>query len=485
MSWMGTASVGIYTKGQPAAPSKVQEKHFHIKYDYNDHFDGEKLKPGIILSPIKAHKKILSLTPDQLKRRRRKKRKLNKKKSLHQTQRAFQLAKAELLQDLFAEHHANQTDEVRELMDLNWAGIQQTLKTGVHSSPVQARLIEIHKKELFLVRSATEKHQKQKEKQEARRQTFLEKSELEGSREDLDKCSEDEEIDESVYAMALEFASKKENAAKVEAVKREYEHVARIQGLQTYLEDSNMENIEERKKLAFESAQKATDELHEKHRPRSRETRQLSTESEPKATNSNQARKIVEIFPEKTIMSITESSHALEGKKLLKNVLGPAGEDVTTKETASFNILPPLANLSSKRSQEQLNEKLVASRKRTWALRQKYRPVPLDYLHLPPGYEMLPGEQYTVRAYSHCNGFENQNIEYIGKPPFRCCPTRGHPRHLYSMSYMLLEKVPIILESNNFCGTWYTPAFKWIRDFLSRDDAVSFCIQNNIEDIRI
>ena len=56
MSWMGTASVGIYTKGQPAAPSKVQEKHFHIKYDYTDHFDEEKLKPGVVLSPIKAQK---------------------------------------------------------------------------------------------------------------------------------------------------------------------------------------------------------------------------------------------------------------------------------------------------------------------------------------------------------------------------------------------------------------------------------------------
>ena len=109
----------------------------------------------------------------------------------------------------------------------------------------------------------------------------------------------------------------------------------------------------------------------------------------------------------------------------------------------------PMKLSSTIRFQQKLNAQKLESRPRTWRLRQKYRPISLKFLNLPEGYEVLEGDHYTVRAYSHCNGFTNENIEYLGTRPHRCCPTLGFPRHLYDMSIMLLEKCPVKTEKKN------------------------------------
>ena len=95
---------------------------------------------------------------------------------------------------------------------------------------------------------------------------------------------------------------------------------------------------------------------------------------------------------------------------------------------------------SSIKYQASITNALIASKRRVWDLREKHRPVHRKYLEIPEGYEMKDGQCYTLRAYSHCNGFVNPHFHYVGVRPYRCCPTRGEPRHLYDRSYMLLER---------------------------------------------
>ena len=97
---------------------------------------------------------------------------------------------------------------------------------------------------------------------------------------------------------------------------------------------------------------------------------------------------------------------------------------------------------------------------------------------------MLPGDQYIVKAYSHCNGFVNKNIVYIGTPPERCCPSKGELRHLYDMSYMLFEKCQEKALRNNYVGRWIVPQYKWLMDFQTRDVAIAFCEKYGIMDFR-
>ena len=512
MSWLSTANCGIYTKGQKSAPSEIQSKVFHLQFDYRT------WKPQPTLSPIKVQpQRPRVLTKQEKKQKRRLARKKKREKLLHRKQRAFQRAKSELLEDIFAEKGGD-IQHIHDLMKMTWKDMKDSLlsdkhhddpnhprlvNTVVHSS-LHQRLLEIHKKEMILDHSATKVDVKKLKEHERGG----------GERHDA--------VDDSIYALALEFADKKENESKIRVVQREHEAQKRQAGLQQYIEQEAMKKRSERNEQAAVASASAVTKVHDSiTRPKSREVGRTPELLEPMERGDDDGVAMPTFTPIKKVQRGGDEEDIMD-------FIGQQRKPIDAP-TADVVELPVLANAeatdfpeethghgaveaspevtrdepvidyslseqdpevvetrpsSTIEYQASMTHRLIEARKRTWRLRQQCRPVGLQYRELPIGYEMLSGDQYTVRAYSHCNGFMNDNIVYVGVPPNRCCPTNGHPRHLYDMSYMLLEKCPEMIEKNKFVGKWNVPQFRWIMDFKTRALAIAFGERYGVSDIR-
>ena len=518
MSWLSTKHASYIGVGETTKPSDIQKKVFHMRFDYRTYN-----KNAVKLSTIKQKRR--SLDPIHERKRKRKLKVRRKKAKRLQQQQAFQKAKKNLLSILFAENDMKH-NHIREVMDLSWNTHKHIILKGETSaSPLHHRLHEIHEKEMVLLAAAKKGTQKKMRKKEIGLSQGIDHHEL---------------VDEDIYKLAIEFAEKKENKEKVDKVKLDFQKQKLEAGLSKYVEEKRMETKEARRKKAEETSKNVSEQVHANvARPPSRESRPQSREGSDK--NNDELPEL----PELKVVSEEDSSN--DKMKEQETICGPES-DVNVRANDSKNnekkqesttILEPLRNVmqtdqghqhqatkdqnnnegdgsetdnldaagkellfhalglssdakyyrlnkykSSIKYQASITNRLIASKRRVWELREKYRPVHRKYLEIPEGYEMKDGQYYTLRAYSHCNGFVNPHFHYVGIRPYRCCPTRGEPRHLYDRSYMLLEKVEKQVKKNKFVGRWTEPVYHWIKDFRSRSEALDFAKKHGIEDVR-
>ena len=518
MSWLSTKHASYIGVGETTKPSDIQKKVFHMRFDYRTYNNN-----SVKLSPIKQ--RLHSLDPTKEKKRKRKLKHRKKKAKRLQQQQAFQKAKKNLLSILFAENDMKH-NHIREVMDLSWNSHKHIiLKGDTSASPLHHRLHEIHEKEMVLLAAAKKGTQKNMRKKEIGLSQGIDHHDL---------------VDEDIYKLAIEFAEKKENKDKVDKVRLDFQKQKLEAGLSKYVEEKRMETKDARRKKAEETSKNVTEQVHANVvRPPSRESRPQSREGSDSNNNGlpelNELKKVketgtlVQKIEEEEIVcgpesdekrrsndSINSEKEEESNTKLvpIRNVIqsGQGHQNEDPKDTtenegggnetdgldaAGKELLFYALGLSSDAKYYRLNKykssikyqakitnTLMASKRRVWGLREKYRPVHRKYLEFPEGYEMKDGKFYTLRAYSHCNGFVNPHFHYVGVRPHRCCPTRGEPRHLYDRSYMLLEKVEQHVEANKFVGRWTEPVYRWIRDFESRSAALEFAKNQGIEDVR-
>ena len=523
MSWLSTKTASYVGVSEDPKPSDIQKKVFHLKFDYRVYNQN---KP--VLSPI-VKKYKHEADPKLMRKRRRKLRIRNKKRKRLQQQHAFQKAKQNLLSILYAEKDMKH-EHLREVMELSWNSHKHIILKGeTHGSPIHHRLQEIHEKEMVLLAAAKKGTQKKMRAKEIGLNEGKEHHEL---------------VDEDIYKLALEFAEKKENKEKVDKVKLDFQKQKLEAGLSKYVEEKRIETRDGRKLKAEESAKNVSEKLHANiERPASRESRPQSregssSESRPTSRGEKQKegqREKMDIVLEKNddnkkdVKQKPESESNVKDSKLkdvekssethsnlipikdasprpkiiiTANDLILHGHDIDGYETENLDDagkelyyqalgISPEGKAYRKNKfkasikyQANITKKMIEGKKRVWALREKHRPVHRKYLELPEGYEMKDGQFYTLRSYSHCNGFINPHLKYVGVRPHRCCPTRGEPRHLFDRSFMLLEKVEKHVESNKYVGRWTAPVYHWLRDFVTRQDALDFSKQYGIKDIR-
>lgn len=516
MSWLSTKTASYIGVGEETKPSDIQKKVFHLKFDYRVYNQNK-----VELSPIKQKKRK---NDPVLEKKRKRKLKIRKKKVKRlQQQHAFQKAKQNLLSILFAEKDMKH-GHVREVMELSWNTHKHIILKGeTHASPIHHRLQEIHEKEMVLLAAAKKGTQKKMRAKEIGLNEGKEHHEL---------------VDEDIYNLALEFADKKENKEKVDKVKLEFQKQKLEAGLSQYVEEKRVETRDARKKKAEETAKAVSENVHARiARPASRESGpQFGEENSNKMfTNDKLVEQNINTVSQDKAGDVNKNLETKEGKTQpesdenvnndKKEIIGSLktgtklvpidgasprlpldsskpsdsdGNDTDKMDAAGKELYYQALGLSleakhyrmnkyksSIKYQENITKTMLNAKRRVWALREKYRPVHRKNLEIPEGYELKDGSCYTLRSYSHCNGFINPHFKYIGTKPYRCCPTRGEPRHLYDRIYMLLEKAEPNEGFNKFVGKWTSPVYNWIRDFKCRQDAIQFGIEHGIKDIRV